>query len=70
MNRLAVVLIQEEENKIFCITKTKDSTGKMRAEQIKQTPEIWTITEKIITCGFDTTFFDTGVQLPAVTVTV
>ena len=62
MNRLAVVLVQEEENKILCISKTEDLTGKKEAEMVKETLDIWNITEKIIAIGFDTTISNTGVQ--------
>ena len=62
VNRLAVVLVQEEENKILCITKTEDSTGKVEAEKVKEVLESWKITEKIIACGFDTTSSNTGVH--------
>ena len=34
VNRLAVVLVQEEKNKILCVTKTEDSTGKVEAEDV------------------------------------
>ena len=36
MNRLAVVLVQDEENKILAITKTSNSTGKVEAEKVKE----------------------------------
>ena len=68
VNRLAVVLVQEEENKILCITKTEDSTGKVEAEKVKEVLESWKITEKIIACGFDTTSSNTGVHKGSCTI--
>ena len=62
VNRLPVVLVQEEENKILYITKTEDSTGKVEAEKVKEVLESWKITEKIIACGFDITSSNTGVH--------
>ena len=67
VNRLAVVLVQEE-NKILCITKTEDSTGKVEAEKVKEVLESWKITEKIIACGFDTTSSNTGVHKDSCTI--
>ena len=61
MNRLTMVLVQEEENKIFCVSKTEDSTGKKEVEMAKETLDIWNITEKIIAIGFHTTSSNTEV---------
>ena len=36
VDRLAVVLVQKEKNKILCITKTEDSTGKEETEKVKE----------------------------------
>ena len=55
INRLAVVLVQEEENKIICITKTEDVIGKVEEEKLKEVLESWKIEEKIVACGVDTT---------------
>ena len=62
-----MVLVQEKENKILCITKTDDSTGRTEAETIKQTLDSWQLTEKIIACGFDTTSSNTGIHKGACT---
>ena len=63
-----MVLVQEEENKILCITKTEDSTGKVEEEKVKEVLESWKITEKIIACGFDTTSSNTGVHKGSCTI--
>ena len=36
MNRLAVVLVLEEEKKILAITKTINSTGKVEPDKVKE----------------------------------
>ena len=36
VNRLAVVLVQETENKLLCIAKMEQSTGSVEAEKIKE----------------------------------
>ena len=68
MNRLAVVLVQEEENKILDITKTSNSTGKVKAEKVKEIIDNWSVTEKIIACRFDTTAANTGLHKGACTI--
>ena len=62
VNRLAVVLIQEEENKILAICKTSDSTGRTEADKVKEILDDWNLAEKIIAVGFDTTSSNTGVH--------
>ena len=62
VNRLAIVLVQKESNKILAIAKTESSTGKVEAEAVKKALDEWEITEKIIACGFDTTSSNTGVH--------
>ena len=57
-----MVLIQEEENKILCVAKTEDSTGKTEAETVKKTLDDWEIADRIIAIGFDTTSSNTGVH--------
>ena len=42
------------------ITKTSNSTGKVNAEKVKEILDNWSVTEKIIACGFDTTAANTG----------
>ena len=36
VNRLAVVAVQEDENQLLCITKTKDATGKVEVDAVKE----------------------------------
>ena len=67
VNRLAIVLVQEDSNKILAIVKTESSTGKVEAEAVKKALDEWEITEKIIACGFDTTSSNTGVRKGACT---
>ena len=62
VNRLAVVLVQENENKLLCIAKMEQSTGRVEAEKIKEVLVEWGVAEKIIACGFDTTSSNTGVN--------
>ena len=38
-NRLAVVVAQEEENQLLCVTKTDDSTGKTETKAVKKALE-------------------------------
>ena len=68
MNRLAVVLVQDEENKILAITKTSNSTGKVEAKKVKEILDNWSVTDKIIACGFDTTAANTGLYKGACTI--
>ena len=42
------------------ITKTSNSTGRVEAEKVKEILDNWSVTEKIIACGFDTTAANTG----------
>ena len=62
VNRLAVLLVQEEGSKILGITKTKEATGKAEAEAVKELLDDWKVTDSIIACGFDTTSSNTGVN--------
>ena len=62
VNRLAVVLVQENENKLLCNAKMEQSTGMVEAETIKKVLVEWGVAEKIIACGFDTTSSNTGVN--------
>ena len=57
VNRLAVVAVQEEENQLFCVTKTEDSTGKVEADAVNEAINNWGLSEGIIACCFDTTQF-------------
>ena len=41
VNRLAVVLVQETENKLLCIAKMEQSTGSVEAEKIKEVLVEW-----------------------------
>ena len=50
VNILAVVLVKEIENKLLCIARMKEATGKVEAEKV------------IIACGFDTTSSNTGIH--------
>ena len=68
VNRLAVVLVQEEENQILGMVQTEDSTGKVEADAVKNTLDSWEIAEKIIACGFDTTASNTGVHKGSCTI--
>ena len=68
VNRLAVVLVQEEENKILAICKTSDSTGRTEAEKVQEILHDWNLTEKIVAVGFDTTSSNTGVHKGACTI--
>ena len=61
VNRLAVVLVQEFENKLLAIPKTDGSTGEIEAKKIKEVLVDWGLENKIIACGFDTTSSNTGV---------
>ena len=45
-----MVLVKEEENKILAICKTSDST-----EKVKKIIDDWSLAEKIIAVGFDST---------------
>ncbi|KAL5247223.1 hypothetical protein ACHWQZ_G019171 [Mnemiopsis leidyi] len=55
VNRLAVVLVQEEENKILCITKTESLSERTEAETLKKSLDSWGIADEIFAVGFDTT---------------
>ena len=41
VNRLAVVLVQETENKLLCIAKMEQSTGSVEADKIKEVLMEW-----------------------------
>ena len=56
------LLIQELENKILCIAKTKNSTGKVEAETVLKALEDWNVKDSIIAMGFDTMSFNTGIH--------
>ena len=62
VNRLAVVVSQEEENQLLCVTKTDESSGKTEAEAVKKALEDWGLKDLIIACGFDTTSSNTGIH--------
>jgi len=62
VNRLAVVLVQEEENKILCITKTESLSERTEAETVKKSLDSWGIADKIFAVGFDTTSSNTGTE--------
>ena len=67
VNRLAVVLVQKDDNKILCIARTDDSTGKTEAETVKKALDDWDLSSYIIAFGFDTTSSNTGVHRGACT---
>ena len=62
-----MVLVQKEENKILCIARTDDSTGKTEAEAVKKSLDDWQLASYIISMGFDTTSSNTGVHKGACT---
>ena len=63
MNRLAEVAVQEEENQLLCVTKTKDSTGIIvEADAEKEAINNWGLSEGIIACCFDTTSSNSGIN--------
>ena len=62
VNRLAVVVAQEEEIQLLCVTKTDDPTGKTVAEAVKKALEDWGLKDLINACGFDTTSSNTGIH--------
>ena len=62
-NRLAVVIVHEEENQILAIARTDDATGAVEATTVKEALDSWGLTESIIACGFDTTASNTGINL-------
>ena len=64
-NRLAVVIVHEEENQILAIARTDDATGAVEATTVKEALDSWGLTESIIACGFDTTASNTGINLGA-----
>ena len=35
-NRLAVLVQEQEENKMLCVAETKDGTGKVKAEKVTE----------------------------------
>ena len=61
-NRLAVVIIQEDENQILAVARVSSGTGEAEANCVKATLDAWEIAELIIACGFDTTSTNTGVH--------
>ena len=62
VNRLAVILIQEDKSQILGIPPTENSTGRAEAEMVKDYLDSWGVADKIIACGFDTTSSNTGVN--------
>ena len=48
MNRLAVVIVQEAENQLLCITKTEDATGKTEAVAVGKALEAWGIKKRFV----------------------
>ena len=54
VNRLAVVLVQKDDNKILCIARTDDSTGKMEAETVKKALDDWDLSSYIIASSYCT----------------
>ena len=62
VNRLAVILIQEEKSHILGIPSTENSTRRAEAEMVKDYLDSWGVKDKIIACGFDTTSSNTGVN--------
>ena len=68
VNRLAVVLVQEDHNQLLCIAKTSDATGRTEAVAVKAALDKWDISTKVIAIGFDTTSSNTGVHRGACTI--
>ena len=48
VNRLAVVIVQEAENQLLCITKTEDATGKTEAVAVGKVLEAWGIKKGLL----------------------
>ena len=55
-------------SKILGIAETKDSTGRVEAEKVKEILDNWNVTEKIIALGFDTTSSNTGIRKGSCTI--
>ena len=53
VNRLAVVIVEEAENQLLCITKTEDATGKTEAVAVGKALEAWVIKKVCCLTGFD-----------------
>ena len=53
VNRLAVILIQDDKSQIQGIPQTENSTGRAEAEMVKDHLDSWEASDKIIACGFD-----------------
>ena len=53
VNRLAVVIVQEAENQLLCITKTEDVTRKTEAVAVGNALEAWGIKKVCCLTGFD-----------------
>ena len=61
-NRVAVVIVQEDENQILSIARTTSGTGEAEATCVKETLDTWELTDLIIACSFDTTSTNTGIH--------
>ena len=57
-----MVLVQEDCNKLLCVARVEESTGKVEAEKVKEVLDNWGVAEKVIACGFDTTSANTGIH--------
>ena len=57
-----MVLVQEDCNKLLCVARVEESTGKVEAEKVKEVLDNWGVAEKVIACGFDTTSANNGVH--------
>ena len=65
---LTYIIPQDSDSKILGIAETKDSTGRVEAEKIKDILDNWNVTEKIIALGFDTTSSNTGIRKGSCTI--
>ena len=59
---------KDSDSKILGIAETKDSTGRVEAEKVKEILDNWNVTEKIIALGFDTTSSNTGIHKGSCTI--
>ena len=62
------IIPQDSDSKILGIAETKDSTGRVEAEKVKEILDNWNVTEKIIALGFDTTSSNTGIRKGSCTI--
>ena len=65
---LTYIIPQDSDSKILGIAETKDSTGRVEAEKVKEILDNWNVTEKIIALGYDTTSSNTGIHKGSCTI--